>query len=1056
MFYPHSQNDVLSDALFLNPPAEYRGAPFWAWNTRLEKETLAEQIDAFAQMGMGGFHMHVRTGMDTPYLSEEFMENIRFCVEEARKKGLRAYLYDEDRWPSGAAGGQVTREHPEFAMHQLVFTPFSYEQLPRSPKAAGGRGGSSTGAGKLLARYDILLSKDGFLENSRLLQPDEAPCGTVWYAYDEVVPASPWVNNAPYIDVFNPRAAACFAEITHEAYYRRFGSDFGSLIPSIFTDEPQPVRQDSLAEPFQKKDLILPWSPDFPERFRARFCRELTAILPEVIWERPEDKGRLSRWQFHEFVTDAFFTSYTETLGAWCEAHGLASTGHYALEDTLAMQAGCAGDVLRGYRGFKVMPGIDLLCDRRTYATPKQVQSAQHQNGAEGSMCELYGVSGWDFDFRGFKLQGDWLAAQGITLRVPHLCWMSMKGEAKRDYPVCIGYQSPWWRKFSLLEDHFARINTALTRGKADVRVGVISPIESYWLFCGSEAQTKTVRDALEQHYEFVTSALLFGLIDFDYISEARLPELCPVGGSPLQVGEMQYDAIIVPGCKTLRSSTLSRLEAFREAGGRLIFLGESPSLLDAVPSELPAALFRKSLHADFDRSTLLSLLEDLRFVDIRVTGRREGKAFPIAVGSRTDHLLYQLRKDGRYRWLFIARGDKPLSPQLDPNLKVRIVLTGLFRVREYDSLSGRILQPAVSYESGRTILSRSWFQHDSLLLRLEEIPQSEASAPMPTISSAVPALPGRSILHKVDYSLSEPNAYLLDMAEWSADGGPFEPTEEFLRLDNICRARIGLPLRQKFVTQPYMLTPEKPSHFVTLRMTVPSEIDAAGVLLALEDAEEAQISWNGQKVTAAPTGWYVDKSLKTVPLPPLHRGSNELLLTWPIGARTNLEYCYLLGSFGVRVEGAVKTVTALPRQLAFGDFTHQGLPFYTGNVLYRMPVEVGASGRLLLRLPQYLGGLAEVQLDGQPAGCILGSPYLFDSAAPLGAAPQKLTPGRHELTVVLYGTRQNGFAQLHHAPGPYYYQDPNSWRSTGDEWQYEYQFAPHGILTSPEIWETL
>ena len=83
----------------------------------------------------------------------------------------------------------------------------------------------------------------------------------------------------------------------------------------------------------------------------------------------------------------------------------------------------------------------------------------------------------------------------------------------------------------------------------------------------------------MEAHFQQVTEWLLFGGIDFDFLCESLLPELCPKGGAPLKVGEMTYDAVIVPGCETLRSTTLERLEAFRQAGGRLIFLAEAPTL---------------------------------------------------------------------------------------------------------------------------------------------------------------------------------------------------------------------------------------------------------------------------------------------------------------------------------------------------------------------------------------------------------------------------------------------------------------------------------------------
>ena len=54
--------------------------------------------------------MHSRSGLATDYLSEEFFGLVKSCVEKAKKENMFAYLYDEDRWPSGFAGGLVTKE----------------------------------------------------------------------------------------------------------------------------------------------------------------------------------------------------------------------------------------------------------------------------------------------------------------------------------------------------------------------------------------------------------------------------------------------------------------------------------------------------------------------------------------------------------------------------------------------------------------------------------------------------------------------------------------------------------------------------------------------------------------------------------------------------------------------------------------------------------------------------------------------------------------------------------------------------------------------------------
>ncbi|MCK4276744.1 MAG: hypothetical protein KAX78_09530, partial [Phycisphaerae bacterium] len=95
---------------FRHPGSEYRGAPFWAWNGKLEPEELRRQIRQMHHMGLGGFFMHSRVGLDTAYLSDEWFQCVSACIDEAEKLDMQAWLYDEDRWPSGAAGGLVTKD----------------------------------------------------------------------------------------------------------------------------------------------------------------------------------------------------------------------------------------------------------------------------------------------------------------------------------------------------------------------------------------------------------------------------------------------------------------------------------------------------------------------------------------------------------------------------------------------------------------------------------------------------------------------------------------------------------------------------------------------------------------------------------------------------------------------------------------------------------------------------------------------------------------------------------------------------------------------------------
>ena len=53
--------------VFENPGKEYRSAPFWAWNEKINDQESKFQIQEMSDKGMGGFFIHSREGLETPY-----------------------------------------------------------------------------------------------------------------------------------------------------------------------------------------------------------------------------------------------------------------------------------------------------------------------------------------------------------------------------------------------------------------------------------------------------------------------------------------------------------------------------------------------------------------------------------------------------------------------------------------------------------------------------------------------------------------------------------------------------------------------------------------------------------------------------------------------------------------------------------------------------------------------------------------------------------------------------------------------------------------------------
>ncbi len=1030
LYKKNIQND-LSDELFKNPTSEYRAAPFWAWNCRMTDEILTEQIPKLKEMGFGGFHMHSRTGMANEYMSDEFLSLVDGCVKEAKKDGMLAWLYDEDRWPSGAAGGYVTK-NPKYRQRHLLFTK------KKLPCEFDWDSAAEKDTEWFLAAYDMRLDENGDIAKCRRIGYDDE-ADNKWYAYLEHTKPDPWFNNLTYADTMNKEAIDKFIEETHEKYKNKLAAEFGKTIPAIFTDEPDFGRKKCLDFTDSENDCIMPWTADFDRSFTEAYGFSVLDRLPEVFWNRCGGEISQTRYLYHNHLVDLFNRAFCDNVGKWCADNGICLTGHVLGEELLRTQADCVGEAMRTYPAFGI-PGIDMLCNKVELTTAKQCQSVVHQYGKEGMLSELYGVTDWDFDFRGHKFQGDWQAALGVTVRVPHLSWVSMEGRAKRDYPACINYQSPWYREYKYVEDHFARVNTALTRGEPIVTVGVIHPIESYWIDYGPNESTAAKRAALDDMFVAVTKHLLFGTVDFDFVSEALLPKQYGGAEHGLKVGKMTYGAIIVPGCVTLRSSTLDILKEFSANGGKLIFIGGCPRYVDGAQSDGVRELFDSSVQINCNGYEILGAVEDYRIVSIKNTD-----------GSNTTKLIYNMRSDNNCKWLFIAHGAKGDEkrfgwhssvncPDIYNAQETLVSVKGEYKPIVYDTISGEKREVSYEIKNGITLIPYTFYINDSLLLRLEPTDEKVFVAEKADKRHVAQ----RITLKKAEYKRDEPNVYLLDICEFSLDGGEFEPEEEILRIDNICRGRLNIPPRRSRGAQPWVVQEEKPRHSVTMRFNIKSETDVENVLLAIERPEDMTAEFNGEKLTLEPVGYFTDKVIKTVKLPKLHRGENILIVTAPLAERKNIEWMYLLGEFDVCVNGCEKVITAPTSEIGFGSITNYGMPFYGGNIVYKAEFETLCEGDARIWVHGYRGPLVKAYVDGEDIGVIAYAPY--------EAIRKSLAPGKHTLELKLFGNRANSFCALHNCNTDDKWCGEDYWYSTDDSWCYEYRLREFGITCGPVI----
>ena len=971
----------------------YRPVTFWSWNDDLQEEELIRQIGLMDEAGWGGFFMHARPGLETPYLSGRWFECVKACVTEARRRGMYAWIYDEDQWPSGFAGGIVPAQSPEYRAKAL------WCLVDDKPTHIAER------LGAWIARRERGVLTD--------FQP--APDPTLYdpttHAWVQIYPVTAELNQWRhkgycYFDPLNPEAVQAFIESTYEAYGREVGQAFGETIPGVFTDEPQYLRWNwyqgsGEMEWYQGLGAhILPWTTDFPQEFEQRNGYSLLPELPCLFFD-VGDYMR-ARYDFWRTMTLRFIDSFTRQVGEWCDTHRLLFTGHFLREDTLEDQILGSGAVMPHYEHMHI-PGIDKLGRHIDQPlTAKQLDSVVCQLGKEGALCETYGCAGQDFSFADRKWIGDHLYALGVTLLNPHLSLYSMRGAAKRDFPPNLFYQQPWWPYNGQFDVYFTRLSQILSQGQRVVDVLVIHPIASAWTMYRPAALRKAKR--LTQELRALSDSLLALHRDYHFADEILLAKHGSIEPGTIQVGKMRYRAVIVPPGTTLARTTVDLLQHFAAKGGLVIAAGEPPYLVDGRPAE--RVLPPETVRIPNERGSIAQALDSRLAPDLVIDG--EG----------AEEVVYHHRRDGTREVFFLVNQDRYHG------WEVKIRLPGTGRLEEWDPFTGKATPAPGRLMHGKTEVMLSFPPVGSHLLVMHTDQPAENHA-FPRLSlppKQEVTLPDRWAFRRLD-----PNAITLDHCSIGLDGEPWSRTKPVWQAQQqVATAGAGTPFALRF-------------HFQA--ESVPRHID-----LAFECPRRFQIEVNGRPAPYRESGHWRDISFKRVGIQPhVRAGRNAIELEGVFADDTVLENIYLIGDFGVRARPSGPeryqvngmgfdryapefTLIDEPREGSSQDLNQQGYPFYAGTLALCQVVEIPeTASRAVLSLDGLHAIVADVWVNGQQAGVILVPPHQTDVIS-------LLKPGPNEIEIRLVTSLRNALGPHHLAGGdpiriwPHHYADESRW----------------------------
>ena len=526
--------------IFPSDMTEYQSIPFWSWNDELEPPELRRQIRDMKAAGIGGFFMHARGGLTTPYMGEKWMEATAACIDEAEKLGMDAWCYDENGWPSGFAGMKLLEDPENWESYLVCETKDAFDEAA-------------------LAVYAL---KDNTLIRIRANQDDVQEYITV---YEK--------KNSSVVDILNPEIVDKFIQETHEKYFARFGKDFGKAMKGFFTDEPQYFRWDTAYSPMMLKA--------YRERYQEDVLDELGALFVDC------SQAKKFRYRYWKLMNDLYTSSFAEKIYNWCEKHNCQFTGHSIIEENLFGQMICSAGVMPFYK-YEHKPGIDWLSRRiRNEVAPRQVSSVAQQLGKKHVLTETFACCGWDVTPREVKRIAELQYVHGVNQMCQHLYPYSIRGQRKRDYPAYYSRHNTWTKpeEFLRFNDYFTRLGYLLAESREEADVAIIHPIHSaYFTFNRRDSHSC---DELNKRFEDLVETLGKCQIGHHYLDETLLSQHGSVENDQLIMGKCAYRYIVIPEMEGLDASTARLLKAFIENGGKIYLQGKAPHLIEGEEGDL-------------------------------------------------------------------------------------------------------------------------------------------------------------------------------------------------------------------------------------------------------------------------------------------------------------------------------------------------------------------------------------------------------------------------------------------------------------------------------------
>ncbi|MBN2294735.1 MAG: hypothetical protein JXM70_20065 [Pirellulales bacterium] len=1001
------ESESIDDTLvkFQGLDKSYAPAPLWTWNDLMTEEAIRRQLHELKEQGVQQVFVHPRPGLMTTYLTDDWFKAWRCALETAEKLDMNIWIYDENSYPSGFAGGFVSVAMPEARKQTL-----SFGRTKDRPEVND----------DVLAVYIIDKDNQPHLVTDKVKKKETPQKADYLVARRYWCPKRDWFAGKYYVDIIRPGVTKKFLDITLGAYKKHFGDQFGKRIPGCFTDEPSVSHTG-----------YLHWNEELPEMFKKKWGYPLIENLSKLVHKSGD--WRQVRYHYQYLINELFVNNWCRTYADYCESLGLEMTGHYF--EHVWPQTRCSPDQMAAMI-WEHRPGIDMLDYGYKFYDPespnaqfgnvrsvKELSSVTNQAGRKRNICESFGASGWWLHFSDYKCYTDWLIALGVNTIDEHYTPITIRGARKYDHPPFFSYHEPWWKDYHVLARYNTRLCAAMSSGKQVNHVVVLEPTTTMWMHQQLTHRPEELL-AYAQPYQDMVKKLELSQAECDLLSECVLQHFGREGKpGKLTIGQREYDLFIIPpNTENLNSDTVTMLETYLAGGGKVLCCSDVLNLVDGKLSKNKIQKLTASPNwrqASPDEA-------------IQAAVDRTASSGLVIKRAKDDagQLYHQRRRldDGELVFMVNTSTKHPTAATMTADAR---------SVQAWDAFSGTVhAYPATS--DGKTLTAQIEIPPcGSLLLALSN---KEKPGKTTTVAGPMVPMPGSGFANSKQLSTVGPltakrlgpNVLTFDFVDVTAGGETKKGMAVVDAQDWVFKKhgyeknpwRHAVQWRDEQMKHKY--SPDSgftaTYHFTIEDKKVPTPIE-----IVIERADLYEITCNGKPVTPTPKRWWLDRSFGVVDLSKTaHIGPNEVTIAMkPMTPYGEVANTYLIGDFALEPAEKVFVVKA-PGSIAVPtarsdakeaktrlSWKAQGLPFYAEGIAYEQTFDVPADGksdskkRFFVELPSWRGSLARISVNGKPAGHIIIDPWRCDVTS-------LIQPGKNLVRVEIVGTLANTLGPHH------------------------------------------